>query len=154
MIALGHCLHASDTVSRAEYEALLVRVDKLESILSSLQIELDSELEASSTSMAAPSNSSKGTLLDKVISVIQKREDSKTYPWMDKHLWGSLTKGMSPKDITSILGRPTLNEPSLSKRIDTVYTYKGKQSSTGQRILGVVRFYRNQLVEIEPPEIQ
>ncbi len=154
MIALGHCLHASDTVSRAEYEALLVRVDKLESILSSLQIELDNELEASSTSMAAPSNSSKGTLLDKVISVIQKREDSKTYPWMDKHLWGSLTKGMSPKDITSILGRPTLNEPSLSKRIDTVYTYKGKQSSTGQRILGVVRFYRNQLVEIEPPEIQ
>ena len=152
MIALGHCLNASDTVSRAEYEALLIRVGKLESILSSLQIELDRELESSSK--VAPSNSSKRTLLDGVINVIQKREDSKTYPWMDKHLWGSLSKGMSPKDITSILGRPTLNEPSLSKRIDTVYTYKGKQSSTGQRILGVVRFYRNQLVEIEPPEIQ
>ena len=154
VLLLGQMVHASESVSRAEYEALLARVSKLESILSSLQIELDGELEATSASQLIASKKPKTSLLDNVINIIQVREDATTYPWMDTALWESLAKGMSPKEITSILGRPTLNEPSLSKRIDVVYTYKGKQSSTGNRIKGVVRFYRNQLVEIEPPEIQ
>ena len=154
ILLLGQSVHASDSVSRAEYEALLVRVTKLESVLSSLQIEIDGELEATSAPSVTASKKSKASLLDNVINVIQVREDTTTYPWMDTTLWKSLTVGMSPEEAISLLGRPTLNEPSLSKRIDAVYTYKGTQSSTGNRIKGILRFYRNQLVEIEPPEIQ
>lgn len=144
----------SEGVTRAEYEALLERVTKLEAVLGTLQIEVENELYTSSHEPQKKSVQAKKTLLDSVVSVIQAREDSTTYPWMEISLWDSLHPGMSPKEILSILGQPTLDEPSLHKRIDTVYTYKGKQSSTGNHIKGIIRFYRNRLVEIEPPEIQ
>ena len=148
-------LSASDSVTRAEYEALLSRVEKLESILSSLHIEADNELESTTvSSRPVAKEKPKKSLLDSVVGVIQKREDTTTYPWMEKSLWDTLQPGMSPKEIQSILGIPTLDEPSLHKRIDTVYTYKGKQRSTGIYVKGIIRFYRNRLVEIEPPEIQ
>ena len=151
---LYQSLHASESVTRAEYEALLSRVTKLESIISSLQIDLDTELASNSAQQSPKEAKPRKSLLDSVINVIQTREDATTYPWMNTALWDSIKMGMSPEEITSILGRPTLNEPSLSKRIDAVYTYKGKQSSTGNRIEGIIRFYRNRLVEIEPPKIQ
>ncbi|MCB1122134.1 MAG: hypothetical protein KJT03_11335 [Verrucomicrobiae bacterium] len=59
---------------------------------------------------------------------------------------------MSKDDAIAILGEPDLIEPSLYKRVDTVFTYKGRQSSTGKRVQGIIRFYRDQLKEIESPE--
>jgi hypothetical protein len=140
-------LRAADSPSKAEFEALQARVEKLEATLAYLQL----GIEAEASDDLKPE--SKTSLLDNVITVIHKREDNINYPWMDSQLWANLKPGLSTDAVISILGRPTLNEPSLHKRIDTVFTYKGKQVSTGDKITGVVRFYRDKITDIEPPKI-
>jgi hypothetical protein len=140
-------LRASDSPSKAEFEALQARVEKLEATLAYLQLGIESE----ASNQLAPET--KKSLLDNVITVIHKREDNINYPWMDSQLWTNLKPGLSTEAVISLLGQPTLNEPSLHKRIDTVFTYKGKQVSTGDKITGVVRFYRDKITDIEPPKI-
>ena len=43
---------------------------------------------------------------------------------------------MSPEEVIAQLGEPTLDEPSLNRRIDFVYTYQGRRPATNQKIEG------------------
>lgn len=139
--------------TRDEFAELKSRVEKLEAAFASLHIEIeDAESLAESSSLLSSNSDSDSSLLDRVISVIQKREEVTNFPWMNPQLWSSLKPEMSKDDVIAILGEPDLIEPSLYKRVDTVFTYKGRQSSTGKRVQGIIRFYRDQLIEIESPE--
>ena len=93
------------------------------------------------------------TLIEKVVKTIQIREEEKFYPWMESAKWDSVEKGMTPEAIISILGEPTLDEPSLHKRIDQVYTYKGRRVATREKVTGIIRFYKGVVVSIEAPKL-
>ena len=92
-----------------------------------------------------------GTFIDRVVEAVQIREERINFPWMDSALWATLEEGMTPGEVQAILGEPTLEDPSLHKRIDTVYTYRGRKPATGEKILGKVKLYKGQLVQIEAP---
>jgi len=149
---LASVLQASESPTRSEFEELVGRIERLEAIFATLQIDINQELNSNQTSTPQTKGKANTSILENVINVIQSREDNVNYPWMNSQLWESLKAGMTLKNVESILGRPTLDEPSLHKRIDTVYTYKGKQAYTGNMIKGTIRFYRSKLTEIEPPE--
>ena len=80
------------------------------------------------------------------------RDRDKLYPWLDLKKWDSLKLGMNQDTVREILGKPTLDEISLNKRIDNVFTYKGRVISTNKKVEGKVRFYKDESVEILPPE--
>ena len=61
--------------------------------------------------------------------------------------------GMSPEDVIAQLGEPTLDEPSLNRRIDFVYTYQGRRPATNKKIEGKVRFYKGEAIDIERPAL-
>ena len=58
---------------------------------------------------------------------------------------GSNQKGMPVESVLQILGKPTLNEPSLHKRIDYVFTYEGRRVATKKKVEGKVRFYKDRV---------
>ena len=70
---------------------------------------------------------------------------------MDSAKWAPLRMGMSPEDVIAHLGEPTLDEPSLNRRIDFVYTYQGRRPATNQRVEGKIRFYKGEAIDIERP---
>ena len=72
---------ANDSPTKAEFEALVARVEKLESILASLENSARIEAKQGSVSPASlNSGESKDTLLDNFIRVIHNREDNINYP--------------------------------------------------------------------------
>jgi len=140
-------------VSREEFEALSQRVEELET---ALRIDKNAQVEEIATEAVASipmSKEEKSTLIENVVTTIQAREEAANFPWMDLAKWEMLKKGMSPEAVVAILGEPTLNEPSLHKRIDTVYTYQGRRVATAKRTEGIVRFYKGKLAEFEAPEL-
>ncbi|MGJ8654462.1 MAG: outer membrane protein assembly factor BamE domain-containing protein [Opitutaceae bacterium] len=140
-------------VSRAEYLALAERVEQLEA---SLRFVKNTQVETIATEAFAsmPMNQAdKESLIENVVSTIQAREESANYPWMDAEKWVSIQKGMSPEQVVTILDRPTLNEPSMHKRVDFVYTYRGRRVATAKKVTGIVRFYKGEVVEIEIPQL-
>ncbi len=92
-------------------------------------------------------------LIEQVVDAMHVREQAINFPWMDLAKWKQLKVGLSPDEVVDVLGEPTLNEPSMHKRVDFVYTYEGRQPSTGKRVSGVVRFYKSQAIEIELPKL-
>ena len=72
---------------------------------------------SSSSSQASPS------LIENVVAAVKQREQEVNFPWMDSAKWAPLRMGMSPDEVIAQLGEPTLDEPSLNRRIDFVYTY-------------------------------
>jgi hypothetical protein len=52
-----------------------------------------------------------------------------------------------------VLDQPTLNEPSMHKRVDLVYTYQGRRVATAKKVAGIVRFYKGKVIEIEAPDV-
>ena len=140
-------------VTRAEYEALAAKVAQLEARLAGVQTqqldsitqEVLSSMPASTSSQASPS------LIENVVAAVKQREQEVNFPWMDSAKWAPLRNGMSPEDVIAQLGEPTLDEPSLNRRIDFVYTYQGRRPATNQKIEGKIRFYKGEAIDIERP---
>ncbi|MBL6920501.1 MAG: outer membrane protein assembly factor BamE [Puniceicoccaceae bacterium] len=143
----------AEGISREEFVALAQRVEQLEA---SLRIVKNTQVEAIATEAFAsmPMNQAdKNSLIDNVVSTIQAREEIANYPWMDTEKWSKITKGMSPEEVVAVLDEPTLNEPSMHKRVDIVYTYEGRRVATAKKVTGIVRFYKGKAIEIEVPEL-
>ena len=158
LAAFGPCLSAlqaqsQEAVTRAEYEALAAKVAQLEARIAGVQTQqLDSitqevlaSMPVSTSSQASPS------LVEKVVAAVKQREQEVNFPWMDSAKWALLRMGMSPEEVIAQLGEPTLDEPSLNRRIDFVYTYQGRRPATNQRVEGKVRFYKGVAIDIEGP---
>jgi hypothetical protein len=140
-------------VSKEEFLALAQRVEQLEA---SLRVVKNTQVEEIATEAFAsmPMNQAdKNSLIENVVSTIQAREESANFPWMDADKWTMIEKGMSPEEVVVILDLPTLNEPSMHKRIDFVYTYEGRRVATAKKVTGIVRFYKGKAVEVEAPEL-
>ena len=140
-------------VSRAEFMALAQRLEEVEA---ALQVVSNTQVQAIATEAVAamPMNlADKNSLIESVVNTIQVRQESANFPWMDADKWARVVKGMSPDEVVAILEDPTLDEPSMHKRIDFVYTYQGRRVATAKKVSGVVRFYKGIAVEIEAPEL-
>ena len=140
----------------AELQKLHASVEQLETRVSELEGDLagavaEQVVMVSADSEAAYTASGGETLVDKVVSAIQVREQQVNFPWMEAGLWQGLEKGMSQDEVIALLGEPTLTDPSLKRWIDTVFTYRGRRPSTGQQVTAKVRFYKDQLVNFEAP---
>ncbi len=141
-------------ITRTEFESLLKRVQVLEEKLIQTQEEniktIATEVVARISSPEKTNNES--NIVENVISLIQSREESVTYPWMDITKWAKIEKGMPVESVLAILGKPYTNEPSLRKRIDYVFTYSGRRIATNDKIEGVIRFYKNKVASVDDPK--
>ena len=141
------------SVSRAEYEALAARVSALEA---NFAVNSSDQLDSITSKVIAalPVNSGeKTTLISSVVAAVKKHEQDVNFPWMDSSIWALIRNGQSVDQVVTILGKPTLNEPSLRRWVDSVYTYQGRRPATNQRSVGKVRFKKRVVVEIELPMI-
>jgi BMFP domain-containing protein YqiC len=153
-LAALHAEPAADAaVSRAEYAALAARVAQLEARLNAVQNQpLDT---ITQEVLAAMPEQAKGeaSLIETVVAAVKQREQEVKFPWMDMAKWAPIRKGLTPAEVVEFLGDPTLDEPSLHRRIDFVYTYQGRRPATNQRVEGKIRFYKGVVVEVELPVI-
>lgn len=142
-------------VTRAEFEELLQRVQVLEQKLALAQKkEIETIADEVAHHAATPQmTGNEPDMIEDVISEIQSREESINHPWMDAAKWAKIEKGMSTESVIEILGDPYTDEPSLRKRIDSVFTYTGRRSATNKKVTGIVRFYKGKVVNIESPDI-
>lgn len=142
-----------ETVTRAEYDALVARLAAVEAALA---VTRGAQVESIATEALATvemSPTQKTSLIESVVKTIQSREEKAVYPWMQAAKWERVKKGMTPDAVVEILGAPTLNEPSLHKRVDTVYTYEGRRVATNEKVTGIIRFYKGVVIEVETPEL-
>ena len=140
---------ADPFVSRTEYEALVKRVASLEARLNNQMHTLTSEV------LQAIPDKSKGqkSIINTVVDAVKEREQQVNFPWMDSSKWALIRKGQSVSQVTAILGKPTLNEPSLRKWVDFVYSYQGRRPSDNKRIEGKIRFKKDIVVDVETPNL-
>ena len=137
------------SVSRAEYEALAKRVASLEARLNTQMNTL-----ASDVLQAIPEQrEGQKSLISSVVDAVKQREQQVNFPWMDSSKWALISEGQSVDQVTAILGKPTLNEPSLRKWVDYVYSYQGRRPSDNKRIEGKVRFKKDMVVDIDTPNL-
>jgi hypothetical protein len=136
-------------VSRAEYEALAARVSVLEARLNNQMDTLTSDV------LQAMPEQGEGqkSLISSVVDAVKQREQQVNFPWMDNSKWALIREGQSVDQVTAILGKPTLNEPSLRKWVDYVYSYQGRRPSDNKRIEGKVRFKKDMVVDIDTPNL-
>ena len=137
------------SVSRAEYEALAKRVTQLEA---RLRNQIDTL--ANSVLQAIPEKGEgQKSLINSVVDAVKQREQQVNFPWMESAKWALIRKGQSANQVTAILGKPTLNESSLRKWVDFVYSYQGRRPSDNKRIEGKIRFKKDIVVNIEVPNL-
>lgn len=140
-------------ISREEFDALAKRVEQLEASLRIVKNTQVEEIAAEAIASMPMGQAEKSSLIENVVNTIQAREEIANYPWMDTEKWSKITKGMSPEEVVAVLDEPTLNEPSMHKRVDIVYTYEGRRVATAKKVTGIVRFYKGKAIEIEVPEL-
>jgi outer membrane protein assembly factor BamE (lipoprotein component of BamABCDE complex) len=143
----------AEPVSREEFTSVLERLKAIEQALGVVKAEQVESIAEEALATVELSSSEKSSLIESVVKTIQTREEKAVYPWMQSDKWAQLGKGMTPEEVVAVLGRPTMNDPSLHKRIDTVYTYEGRRVATNEKITGIVRFYKGVTVEIEVPSL-
>ena len=143
----------AQTVTRAEYEALVAKVAQLEGRLNSLQLQQVDTVTQEVIAAMPDTASASPSLIENVVAAVKQREQQVNFPWMNLSKWASLRKGQTPEQVVAILGKPTLNEPSLHRRIDFVYTYEGRRPATNKKVVGKVRFYKGEAIEIVRPVI-
>lgn len=143
----------AEQVSKAEFDALAKRVEQLEASLRIVKNTQVEEIAAEAIASMPMNQTDKNSLIDNVVSTIQAREESAYFPWMDTEKWSKIKKGMSPEEVVAVLDKPTLNEPSMHKRVDIVYTYEGRRVATAKKVTGIVRFYKGKAIEIDVPEL-
>ncbi len=143
----------SDYVTRAEYNELLHRLDAMEKSIASFQSEVvDQAAEVAIASRQTNMDATSSSIIDDVVSVIHAREEDAFYPWMDEARWDQLNAGMSEAQVIELLGEPTLKDPSMHKKIDNFYTYQGRRVASGQKVKGVIRFYRGKVKNFDRPD--
>jgi outer membrane protein assembly factor BamE (lipoprotein component of BamABCDE complex) len=140
-------------VSRTEYEALVAKVAQLEARLNSLQLQQVDTVSQEVLAAMPESASGSPSLIESVVTAVKQREQQVNFPWMDLSKWAPLREGQTPEQVVAILGEPTLDEPSLNRRIDFVYTYEGRRPATNKKVIGKIRFYKGEAIEIERPVI-
>ena len=154
LLGLSNSVSAQN-VTREEFRALQERVDELESTLRlTRNKQIESIASEAVAAMPVKEGADRQSLVEDVVRTIQQREESAHYPWMDSVKWSQIKKGMSPEAVIAILGEPTLDEPSLHKRKDRVFTWQGRRVATAKRVEGIIRFYKGGVIEIEPPVIE
>ncbi len=153
--SISYTIATAQDVSREEFEALQARVQALEKALIETQgVDLDAiTREVQAQTEASKDGGDKTVIIENVITAIQSREESATYPWMDASKWAKIEKGATIETVLDILGDPYTIEPSLRKRIDKVFTYTGRRIATNKKVTGIVRFYKDRVVNIEMPEL-
>ena len=129
------------------------RLEAIEEALGVVKAEQVESIAKEALATVELSTSEKSSLIESVVKTIQDREEKAVYPWMQAEKWAQLNKGMTPDEVVAVLGPPTLNDPSLHKRIDTVYTYVGRRVATNKKTTGIVRFYKGVVAEIEVPAL-
>ena len=143
----------AEAVTRTEYEALVAKVAQLEARLNSLQLQqVDTDTQEVIVAMPDTASASP-SLIQNVVAAVKQREQQVNFPWMNLSKWASLREGQTPEQVVAILGKPTLNEPSLHRRIDFVYTYEGRRPATNKKVVGKIRFYKGEAIEIVRPVI-
>ena len=143
-------LHAQQ-ISRDEFDSLAKRVEQLEASVRMVKNTQIEGLAAEAVSAMPMDITDKESLIESVVNTIQAKEEGANFPWMDAAKWASLKMGMSPEDVVAVIGSPTLNEPSMHKRVDFVYTYQGRRVATAKKVEGIIRFYKGKVVEVESP---
>lgn len=91
--------------------------------------------------------------IEKLANKVYQEEEGNLYPWMDLSKWEQLKKGMSTSDALAILGKPTKEFPSLHKRVDLLFIYKGRQIPSNRLVEGILKFYKDELIIIELPNL-
>ena len=145
---------SAQDVTREEFNALVQRIEGLERTLAatrSMQMEALASEAVGELGGSALSGVERETFINDVVTRIQKQEEAAFYPWMDLSKWEGIRKRMSPEQVIAILGEPTLDEPSLHKRKDRVFTWEGRRVATGEKVEGIIRFYKGKVIEIERP---
>lgn len=140
-------------VTKEEFLALQKRVEELES---AVRVVKNTQVEAIATETFAAmpmTQDDRNSLIENVVEKIQAREESANFPWMEASKWVNVRKGMTPEEVVTLLEQPTLNEPSLHKRVDFVYTYQGRRVATAKKVTGIIRFYKGKVIEVEAPDL-
>ena len=143
----------AETVTRTEYEALAAKVAQLEARLNGMQLQQVESLTHEVLAEMPESASASPSLIENVVAAVKQREEQVNFPWMNLSKWASLREGQTPEQVVAILGEPTLDEPSLNRRIDFVYTYEGRRPATNKKVIGKIRFYKGEAIEIVRPVI-
>jgi len=140
---------AADIASlKAMIQSLEARIEKLEG--SGVEVALASKIAEQAGPQAVVDEPG---LVERVINRYRRQEEDRNFPWIDAVKWAQLHMGMSEAEVIAILGEQDEREPSLHKRIDIVLTYKGVRPTTGEKVIGKVKFYKDEVVVIEAPEI-
>lgn len=140
-------------VTKEEFLALQKRVEELES---AVRVVKNTQVEAIATETFAAmpmTQDDRNSLIENVVEKIQAREESANFPWMEASKWVNVRKGMTPEEVVTLLEQPTLNEPSLHKRVDFVYTYQGRRVATAKKVTGIIRFYKGKVIEVQAPDL-
>jgi outer membrane protein assembly factor BamE (lipoprotein component of BamABCDE complex) len=140
-------------VTKEEFLALQKRVEELES---AVRVVKNTQVEAIATETFAAmpmTQDDRNSLIENVVEKIQAQEESANFPWMEASKWVNVRKGMTPEEVVTLLEQPTLNEPSLHKRVDFVYTYQGRRVATAKKVTGIIRFYKGKVIEVEAPDL-
>ena len=143
----------AEEVTKEEFLALQKRVEELES---AVRVVKNTQVEAIATETFAAmpmTQDDRNTLIENVVEKIQAREESANFPWMEASKWVNVRKGMTPEEVVTLLEQPTLNEPSLHKRVDFVYTYQGRRVATAKKVTGIIRFYKGKVIEVQAPDL-
>ena len=90
-------------------------------------------------------------LVQRVVEAVKLNEQQTNFPWLDDDLWSRVEKGMSADEVVALLGEPTVEEPSLHKRVDTVFSYIGRRAMGNEKVVGKIKLYRGKVVEVEAP---
>lgn len=144
---------ASNEAILAELKKLNANIERMEKRLDDIDQRVDAieSISVSAASGQATAGPPSPNMIDRMVEAVQMRQESIRYPWMDVTLWENVKKGMTVEEVIGVLGEPILEDPSLFKRIDTVYTYRGRRPMTGEMVLGKVKFYRGKVVSVEAP---
>lgn len=153
------CFSLSATVGFSDEAStkILEQLDKINATLARIEerLTLLEESNISSTKGApirSDTESISGNLIERVVDAMALREEQVHFPWMNPELWAEIQLGMDPDSVKRILGEPTLEDPSLHKRVDWVFTYRGTRPGTGDKVIAKVKFYKDEVVSVERPK--
>jgi len=144
---------------RAEIQALKARVTALEKIIAANQAATETKQVQPSPGANAPSATGKilsgvkagaGSVLSGVGNVIVPSRTVSVGKWTQLDNWRAIGKGMTPRQIETLLGRPYKAQPSFNKRVDEYWLYRGRLSS-GESVEGRVRFYKGKVTDWKIP---
>jgi hypothetical protein len=71
--------------------------------------------------------------------------------WVQLENWRLIKKGMTPKQIEALFGKPYKVQPSFLRGVDEYWLYFGKLTS-GNTSQGRVRFYKGKVTSWETPD--